>query len=90
VIVRPAVAAPRATDAINRSGVCACRGSAQQVADKHVVELAGDLALEAADDLGLGPAFGGAPLGVGAARWQRRSRQTAIVCSAPLASRSPP
>jgi len=34
-----------------------------------VVELAGDVALEAADDLGLGQAFGGAPGGVGAGAW---------------------
>jgi len=34
-----------------------------------VVELAGDVALEAADDLGLGQAFGGATGGVGAGAW---------------------
>src|SRR3954471_21042008 len=41
-------------------------GLRQQVGDEGVVELAGDVALEAADDLGLGLAFGGAPRGVSA------------------------
>src|SRR6266852_3082645 len=35
------------------------------------VDLAGDVALEAADDLGLGLPFRGAPLGVGARRGMR-------------------
>src|SRR3954454_8240439 len=38
----------------------------EQVGDECVVDLARDVALEAADDLGLGLAFGGAPRGVGA------------------------
>lgn len=33
---------------------------------EDAVDLAGDVALEAADDLGLGQALGGAPLDVGA------------------------
>src|SRR3954451_9044815 len=37
----------------------------EQVGDERVVELARDVALEAADDLGLGLAFGGTPRGVG-------------------------
>src|SRR4051812_42874211 len=41
-------------------------GVREQVGDHGVVELARDVALEAADDLGLGLAFGGAPRGVGA------------------------
>jgi hypothetical protein len=36
-------------------------GRAGQVADDGVVDLAGDVALEAADDLFFGLAFGGAP-----------------------------
>jgi hypothetical protein len=59
-MVRPVVPALQAIDTIS------CGGSAQEVADKRVVELAGDVALEAADDLGLGLAFGGAALDVGA------------------------
>src|SRR5215210_3681012 len=37
-----------------------------EVGAEGAVDLAGDVALEAADDLGLGLAFGGAALGVGA------------------------
>src|SRR4051794_1992498 len=41
-------------------------GLREQVGGEGVVDLARDVALEAADDLGLGLAFGGAPRGVGA------------------------
>src|SRR4051794_3568231 len=41
-------------------------GLLEQVGEERVVELAGDVALEAADDLGLGLALGGAAFGVGA------------------------
>ena len=52
----------------------AWRGSVQrrevgEVGLECVVGLAGDVAFEAADDLALGLAFGGAPRGVGAGAW---------------------
>ncbi len=48
-----------AGDGDDRVGASAA-GGRQQVGDEGVVDLAGDVALEAADDLGLGFAFGGA------------------------------
>jgi hypothetical protein len=58
-----------AGDGDDRVGASAA-GAWLQVGEQGVVDLAGDVALEAADDLGLGFAFGGAALGVGAVRWQ--------------------
>src|SRR3954454_25347533 len=59
-----------ATDGDGDRRACALwwRGRVElgEVGAERVEELAGDVALEAADDLGLGLAFGGAALGVGA------------------------
>jgi hypothetical protein len=62
----PAGRAGAAGDRHDRGGAWAPGGTAQEAGDEDVIELAGDAALEAADDLGLGLAFGGAALGVGA------------------------
>jgi len=62
--VRPIVPAPQVLETIGWGRWRLVAGL--QVADEGVVRLAGDVALEAADDLGLGLAFGGAALGVGA------------------------
>ena len=58
-VVRPIGPAPQVIETIG-PGRCVAR----EVGEQGVVELAGDVALEAADDLGLGLAFGGAALGV--------------------------
>ena len=55
-----------AGDGDGRVGASAGAGGGQEVGGEGVVELACDVALEAADDLGLGLALGGAALGVGA------------------------
>ena len=60
-VVRPIGPAPQVIETIG-PGRCVAR----EVGEQGVVELAGDVALEAADDLGLGLAFGGASFGVGA------------------------
>src|SRR3954453_15649876 len=58
----------RAGAALDRDGWGGlwCAGLGLEVGDEGVVDLAGDVALEAADDLGLGLALGGAALRVGA------------------------
>src|SRR6188768_418674 len=55
-----------AGDRDDRGGWAGRRGLREQIGDECVVDLTRDVALEAADDLGLGLAFGGAPRGVGA------------------------
>src|ERR671915_37930 len=61
----PADRSGAAGDGDDRIGALAACGRLQ-VGDQSVVDLARDVALEAADDLGLGLALGGAALGVGA------------------------
>src|SRR6266581_274551 len=59
----------RAGAAVDRGRVSCWRDEGVEVGEvgaEGVVELAGDVALEAADDLGFGQALGGAPVGVGA------------------------
>src|SRR6188472_4659145 len=55
-----------AGDGDDRVGPAGCAWRRREIGEQRVVELACDVALEAADDLGLGLAFGGASFGVGA------------------------
>jgi hypothetical protein len=58
-----------AADRDGVSGECGWRGDVGEVGCEGVIGLAGDVALEAADDLALGLAFLGAPRGVGLGAW---------------------
>ena len=63
--------ADRAGAAVDRGGArrSLLATEAGEVGGQCVVGLARDVALEAAEDLGLGLAFGGSPIGVGARAW---------------------